>query len=348
VRPRRFFASAVATVVALTWPAGALAHVVRNPPVATNFEARVAAARIDRGAVQAKVVDGDRQLWLRVRAGVMVVIPGATGEPLLLFDRAGVFVNLRSLTAESDRIDSAHLRPVANPRARPLWRRVGAGHTYLWHEHRLHALEPLARGRSVAGVVGRWSVPLSINGRPEAFAGGLFFRPPGPLWPWLLLAGVLAGCVWLAITGSRTPANGFGLAAAFAVVAAVWVLRIGRELYGRPEVGTGGYVQVGLTSAFGAVLLCGLLNRNSDVRVVTALVAGLGALYQGLTMLAVLTHSMALTALPTVVAKTCVAASLGLGAGLLAIVLKRNAVARSDRAKAPRSPDSFVKEVAHD
>jgi hypothetical protein len=70
VRPRRLFASAVATVAALTWPAGALARAVRNPLVATNFEARVAAVRIDRGAVPAKVVDGDRQLWLCVRAGV--------------------------------------------------------------------------------------------------------------------------------------------------------------------------------------------------------------------------------------------------------------------------------------
>ena len=53
----------------------------------------------------------------------LVLIPGAEGEPLLRFDRDGVFVNLRSLTAQSDRIDRFDLRPDPNPHARPLWHR---------------------------------------------------------------------------------------------------------------------------------------------------------------------------------------------------------------------------------
>jgi len=105
------------------------------------------------------------------------------------------------------------------------------------------------------------------------------------------------------------------VAVAVTAVALIWALRAGRELYGRPNVPTIGYVQIGLTSVIGCALLCGLLNR--DGRVLAAFLVGFGGLYEGLTMLPLLTHAIALNALPSTVARVVEALVLATGIGAL-------------------------------
>ena len=104
---------------------------------------------------------------------------------------------------------------------------------------------------------------------------------------------------------------------ALVATAFVWAIRVGRELYGRPDVPAIGYVEIALTCVVGAVLVYGLVNREPGARVFTAFFVGFGALYEGLTMLPVLTHAVALNALPTTVAR--VAEVLALGAGVAAL-----------------------------
>ena len=150
-RMRRALVASAAVAAALTAPAAASAHAGTSAPVATNFDARIVGFRPPAGGLEAKVVDGDRKLWLRVPAGTTVVVPGLLGEPVLRFDAKGVWVNLRSLTAQTDRIDRFDLRPSANARARPLWHRLTGGHAV-----RL-ARAPAARARAA---------------RARAYAGG--------------------------------------------------------------------------------------------------------------------------------------------------------------------------------
>ena len=298
-------------VVAGAMPGVASAHVGRTLPVATNFIARV----VDTvPGVEAKVVDGDQTLWLRAPASAVVLVPGTLGEPLLRFDAHGVWLNLRSPTAQADRIDRFDLRPSANLHARPLWHRVTGGHAYEWHEHRLHALEPLAHGRSSAGVVGPWSIPVVANGRRLAIGGVLDYRPPGLSWLRIGLAALLAAAGTAAAARSTKALVGLALVA----TAFVWTIRVGRELYGRPNVPAIGYAEIALTCVVGAVLVYGLLNREPGTRVFTAFFAGFGALYEGLTMLPVLTHAVALNALPTTVARIAEVLTLGAGVGALA------------------------------
>lgn len=311
-----------AALAAFLLPGVASAHVGKTAPTATNFDARIGGVRPASGAVQAKVVDGDSALWLRVEPNVTVLIPGTLGEPLLRFDRHGVFLNLRSLTAESDRIDRFDLKPDPNPHAPPLWHRVSAGHAYLWHEHRLHVREPLARGHTSTTVLGPWSVPLLIDGKPHALVGVLVYHPPASVWPWILIAAALAlGLAAAGARGSPTRRRLIPLAA-LPAVPLVWALRIGRELYGRPDVAVVGYVEIALTTLVGLALLYGLLCREGATRTFTAFLVAFGCLYQGFTMLAVLTHAVALTTLPAGVAQPAVAAILGLGAGLLALTMR--------------------------
>jgi hypothetical protein len=297
-------------VVAAAVPDVASAHVGRTLPVATNFTARVVDAV---PGVQAKVVDGDQTLWLRALASTIVLVPGTLGEPLLRFDARGVWLNLHSPTAQADRIDRFDLRPSANPRARPLWHRVADGHAYAWHEHRLHALEPLARGRSSAETVGPWSVPVVANGRRLSLSGVLDYRPPGLSWLRVGLAVLLAAAGAAAAARSTTALVGLALVA----TAFVWTIRVGRELYGRPDVPAIGYAEIALTCVVGAALVYGLLSSEPGTRVFTAFFAGFGALYEGLTMLPVLTHAVALNALPTTVARIAEVLALGAGVGAL-------------------------------
>ena len=313
---RRALVAMAAIAAALALPAAASAHAGTTAPVATNFDARIVGFQPPAGALEAKVVDGDRMLWLRVPAATTVVVPGLLGEPVLRFDATGVWVNLRSLTAQTDRIDRFDLRPSANPRARPLWHRLTGGHAYAWHEHRLHVLEPLAHGHKAAATLGPWSVPLLVDGRRHTLNGVLDFRPPGPGWAWLALACALAAC---SSAGAALPRGGQRLAVALGLAATllVWVVRVGRELYGRPDVGPGGYLDVFLTAAVGVALLVGLLHTDREVRLFTAFAAGFGSLYEGLTMLPVLTHATALSVLPSGVARVAVALILGLGVGAL-------------------------------
>ncbi|HYA08793.1 MAG TPA: hypothetical protein VEG24_04335, partial [Gaiellaceae bacterium] len=296
---RRGLVASAAAAAALALPATASAHVGTSAPVATNFAARVTGFQPAAGALEAKVVDGDRMLWLRAPATVTVVVPGVLGEPLLRFDRRGVWLNLRSLTAQTDRIDRFDLRPSADPRARPLWHRLTGGHAYAWHEHRLHVLEPLAHGHRVAATLGPWSVPLLVDGRRHTLDGVLDYRPPGPGWAWLALASALAAASSAGTLLARRRGRELAVALGVASTLLIWAVRLGRALYGRPLVGPSGYVDVALTSVVAVALLAGLLHRDREVRVFSAFAAGFASLYEGLTMLPVLTHSTALSVLPS-------------------------------------------------
>lgn len=299
----------VLSVIGITaaFPAIASAHVGKTLPVATDFTARITGSV---PGLSAKVVDGDQSLWLRAPAGAIVSVPGILGEPLLRFDARGVWLNLRSPTAQTDRIDRTELRATASGRP-PLWHRVAGGHAYLWHEHRLHVLEPVAR---TAGSAGPWSVPVVVDGRRRSLRGILDYSAPGPVWAWIAAAVVLAaGAVAAGLRRQRAL-----LPLALAATPAVWAVRLGRELYGRPSVPVAGWIEIALTCAVGVLFVLGLTRRDGSMLVFTAFFVGFGALYEGLTMLPLLTHAIALNALPTTVARVLEVVVIATGLGVLA------------------------------
>jgi uncharacterized membrane protein len=292
--------------IAAADPGLAAAHVGRTLPVATNFTARITAPA---PGLDAKITDGDQSLWLRTPAATVVTISGILGEPLLRFDAHGVWLNLRSPTAQSDRIDRTELRPTASGTP-PLWHRVTSGHSYLWHEHRLHALEPIAR---TAGHAGPWSVPFVVDGRQVSLRGVLDYSAPVAPWAWIAVPVVLALAAAFAATRSATALAALALTAA----AAVWAIRVGRELYGRPTVPVVGWIEIAITSLVGCLFVFGLTRRNAGTRAFAAFFVGFGALYEGLTMLPVLTHAIALNALPSLLARIVEGIVIAAGIGAL-------------------------------
>ena len=313
---RRALAPSAAALAALALPGAASAHVGGGAPVATDFEARILTPA---PGVAARVVDGDRMLWLRAAPHTEVLVPGAEGEPLLRFDARGVWLNLHSLTAQTDRIDRFDLRPSTDPHTTPLWHRLTGGHSYTWHEHRLHVLEPLAHGK--AASLGPWSVPLVVDGHTERLAGVLDYRPPGAEWARIGVTAAFA----VAAGAAAVVSSRFAVVLALAATPLVWTVRLARELYGRPAVGAVGYLEAAGTSLVGVAILYGLTRRDRDARTFAAFLVSLGSLYEGLTMLPVLTHAIALTLLPTAVARTFVALILVLGVGALAGSIRERA-----------------------
>jgi hypothetical protein len=308
-------------LAALVLPGTAAAHALRGAPVATNFDARIRGLVPPADAVRAVVVDGDRQLSLSVGPSVHVAIAGALGEPLLQFTPEGVYVNRRSLTAQSDRIATADLRPVANPKAPPDWHRLTTGHTYRWHEHRLHALEPLASRHATEADLGRFTVPLVIDGRRHALIGTLRYRPPGATWAWVGGACGIAILTCVLVAAARPAWQRATVAVAVGAVVLTAAVRIARELYGRPDVAASSYLAIAFTIAVGLALLWALLRGRGVVPLFTACLVGIGSLFQGIALATVINHGYALTALPTTAARAVVTAVLGLGAGLLAVTL---------------------------
>jgi hypothetical protein len=308
--PQRSSVALASLVATLAAPSVAFAHAGKSPPVATNFTVRITQPI---SGIETKAVDGDQTLWLNAGPHT-VAIPGIQGEPLLRFDPRGVWLNLRSLTAQTDQIDRYDLRPDPNPHAPPLWHHLTSGHAYAWHEHRLHLLEPLSKRLAKPATLGTWTIPLIIDGQHKTLAGVLDYHPPPSMLLWIGITALLATAgAFAAWRRSRTT-----ILLALTAVPIVWALRIARELYGRPTVPVIGWIEIALTSLVGAALLYGLLHTDRAVRIFVALLAAFGALYQGATMYTILTRAIALTVLPTTLARIGVLLALSLGIATLA------------------------------
>ncbi len=324
--------AAAALVAAAALPAGASAHAGATAPAATSFLARVSS--VPRG-LEARVVDGDQRLWLRASPDVTAYVLGFAGEPYLRFSPGGVAVNTHSpayfLNRARPRTPPAGLGP-ATP---PLWKTVSRGHTYEWHEDRLHALAAVARSPG-SSFVGRWTIPVLAGGTMTRISGTLWHaNDPSLLWFWPVV--VLLACL-AALLRLRDPRLDTIAAAALAAVAlgAATLGRLGRELVGRPTVSGWQLVLVALTCAVAAALA--LLYLRREWRAVAGGVIAVLAIYQGAALAGTLLHGFVLSVLPAWLERAAATTSLAAGAGLLVIVLAGGGEARREAARPAAAP----------
>ena len=114
------------------------------------------------------------------------------GVPYLRFSRSGVAVNHNSamyyLNQTPAEVPPSNVGPARTPR----WSSVSGGHEYSWHDGRLHALATVALAPGQA-YVGRWSIPVRIDGHLAAISGGLWHaEDPSIVWFWPIV--VLLAC----------------------------------------------------------------------------------------------------------------------------------------------------------
>jgi hypothetical protein len=302
-------------LAALATPPAAAAHGPVNP-AATSYLATVRQAP---AGIDAKVVDGDQRMWLQAGRAETAVVLDYRGAPYLRFSPAGVQVNTNSSMYYLNQVPAELVPSNIGPRTPPHWSKVTSGHAYQWHDGRLHALAATALAPGTT-YVGRWSIPLLVGGRRELIAGGLTYAPdPSIVWFWPIL--VALACVFAGLRVRRRKldlqmARGLGVVA----IAAFVVAAAGEQLHGRPSISIGQLVVLALELAFAVWALRRLaLGRHGWFGF---FLIALAALFEGATLIGVLTHGFVLIALPAVVARLAVVICLATGAALLPLIFR--------------------------
>jgi len=286
-------------------------------PVASSYLAKITSvpARLD-----AKVVDGDQLMWLRAAGGETVVVLDYRGAPYLRFSTAGVAVNHNSSMFYLNQSPLAATPPVdLGPSTPPDWQPASDGHEYRWHDGRLHALATVALAPG-ARLVGRWRIPLLVNGRPSSISGQLWYSPdPSVVWFWpivVLLACVLAAWRVRSASLDTLVARGLG----FAALLAIGTAAVAHELHGRPSVTPFQLIELAIILAFVAWGLLRLAFRSDGFFIY--LVIGLVAVWQGAELIPTLIDGFVLIALPAFVVRAAAVVALGTGLSLLVLVFR--------------------------
>lgn len=284
-------------------------------PTATDYLARVTHAP---PGIQAKVTDGYLNLWMQVPPTADVTVRDYIRAPWVRFSPTGVAINQNSEEYYLSQVPvpaTVPIRLTRPPYPPPHWVKVSSGHSYEWREGRLHALAAiaLAPGQS---YVGRWRIPVTVNGHLEAISGKIWHRgAPSVVWFWPVL--VLLACAlaaWRVRSAELDRRLTRGIALLLLLLVAVGMG--GKYLHGSPGVSIGNVLLLLVTLAVLGAVAGRLLGGRSGgpLLLLTAVIA----LWAGLTLLPVLTHGYALVVLPLFLVRVIAATLLG---GALSLVL---------------------------
>jgi hypothetical protein len=169
--------------------------------------------------VSVTVLGGDDRLQLRNYSGKTVEVLGYADEPFLRFAKTGIYENVRSPATFLSRVrDLGNLKVPGSvdAQAKPRWRKVSAGSSFAWHDHRIHWMgrTPPPAVTKAPGEEHRifaWRVPARADGSAFLIKGFLGYRPAPAAtggsstrsWEIVLLA-VLAGAIAFAVAeGAR-------------------------------------------------------------------------------------------------------------------------------------------------
>jgi len=132
------------------------------------------------------VLGGDDRPRVSNYSGKTLVILGYEREPYLRFAKDGVWVNVHSPAAHLNRFRyPPALEPgLADAAAQPAWRRVRAGVTFEWHDHRIYWTskdppEAVNRHPERTHLIFHWRVPGRADGKRFAITGFLGYVPQG-------------------------------------------------------------------------------------------------------------------------------------------------------------------------
>jgi hypothetical protein len=302
-------------------------------PIATNFIAKVSHAP---AGIQATVVDGYLQLWMRVPTSETVEVIDQLGAPYLRFDRSGVYVNHDSIEYYVSQIPVPALPPRNLSRTSPPeWVKVSSGHDHTWRDGRLHALTQEAIAPDTHRV-GSWSIPLRVDGRPGRVTGAIWHREaPSIAWLWPIAVFVL---VVAAAWRLRRPELERQLTAALVALnlATLAIAAVVKELHGRPTVSPPQYVLLFIILAVIAAAAVRLATRRAGhlLRFVTAFVT----LWAGLTFAPVLTHHYPMLALTGTAARILTVLLIGASLSLILLSVRVAADAMAESRAARRRP----------
>jgi hypothetical protein len=202
-------------VASLLAPAPAAAH-LKSGEMSTDFQARVGSLRPAARGVDARVLNGDQRLELRVAPTHVVTVLGLLGEPFLRFSPRGVEANRASPTAGSAGVIGAR---DAVTSSRVHWRRISRGHVLTWHENRLRPVPDVRTRSQRPHQVGIWAIPLIVDGRRTTLSGGEWYASGPSPWPWLAIGALVVAAA--VVAGRRLRERAQGLIASALLVTAL-------------------------------------------------------------------------------------------------------------------------------
>lgn len=283
----------------LAVPGTASAH-ARSATVALDYK-----LVLDRTApgITATILDGDRDLRLRVPRGTLVVL-GDLGEPMLRIGPDGVAANRTSVTAVAEKLTAAGRG----------WRQLASGSTYAWHEHRL---SPPPYDAARVGAVARFRIPARLDGSRLTIAG-TFVRVRRPaLWPWLAgaaaAAAIVAAVLRLRPAARRPAAVVLGVAAAAAALVAFVSFATADATTGRIS-----WAQIAVVAGLASAAAVALVRLQGARRSHLAGVLGAAAAALALSSLGVFRHGVVISSLPAGAARLLCATAVTGGAAALA------------------------------
>jgi hypothetical protein len=341
--------AALALSLATARPASA------DPAKPTNDESKVLSLQPSTDAVSLRVVGGDGFLELHVRRGHEATVEGYGGEPWLRVLRDGtVEENTRSPATYLDANRYARditVPPDADTKAPPQWKTVGHDGHWVWHDHRIHWMNPGVAPPMMPGSDqvrmgdrddGRWVVPMHVDGQPVAVIGELIRHPaPGPGLSVLLIGGLaLAGfAASYLLRGEAVRLRGASVVALAAAIVAVFA---GYEtMRAVPRVAGGSYLVVMIPLGGVVVGLLSLALRTGTSKCLAVLGAAGCVLGWGLYQLETLWRAVPLSVLPHLVARVLMAAALGAALGAAILAVRSGALAMPAPVVA-RAPDPAV------
>jgi hypothetical protein len=218
--------TATAVLGLLAWwaTAGSASAHTGNP----DFSSVVRGVTPSTPGLEVEMLGGDDRLRIRDSGHHTIVVLGYDGEPYArLLPSGAAQVNVRSPATYLNRERAANVAVPAraDPGAAPVWRASTSTGALEWHDHRAHWMglgtPPQVTDPAVRTKVFDYRVPITVDGRPGAIEGTLFWVGRGggaPVWagvglaaaPVAAFATVLIGAWWLRRRRGRGPRDPAG------------------------------------------------------------------------------------------------------------------------------------------
>ena len=331
----RWSCLALVAIASLAAPAPASAH-LKSGTLSTDFQARIGGLKPVVSGIQARVLESDLLLQLRVAPARVVVVLGLLGEPFLRFSAVGVEANAASPTAGSARvIDRADA--VTSPGVH--WRLIRHGHVFAWHDNRLRPVPIVSAGSRQPHAVGSWKVPLIVDGRATILSGSEWYAAAPSPWPWIV-AGVLLVALALLAGRRLTPGAQRLIAAALLLLAVAGLMSSwsGVILAGRATL-AGELFAIAFAGVSAVFLFVGVAAARGRKQLgVMALIGAFSATF-ALPLITIFTHGFVLSALPGTAARITAAAAIVCGLSATAVC--------APAVRALLSPDGAAGRGAH-
>ncbi len=150
--------------------------------------------------VEFQVLSYDSYMQLLDQKGHEVTIYGYDGEPYARILKNGtVEVNRRSPATylNDNRFANVTVPPIADAKAKPLWKEVDDSGTFIWHDHRMHwmttTLPPAVKDKSKKTKIFDYKIPISVDGTRGDINGTLFWvgSPSSSKLPFILIGAAI-------------------------------------------------------------------------------------------------------------------------------------------------------------